>query len=202
MPGPQSETLPSDTQLWLIRHGETEWSASGRHTGRTDVDLTERGVAQAEALRGMLVGIEPALVLVSPRLRAQRTAKLAGFPDAQIRPDLAEWDYGDYEGLTTSQIERSDPGWTIWTGRVPGGESVHRVTVRADAVLAEAVASLATGPVLLFGHGHINRALAARWIRRPLTSGGDFALGTAAPCLLGVEHSQPVVVRWNLPNPA
>ncbi len=202
MPGQPRATLPDSTQLWLIRHGETEWSAAGRHTGRTDVDLTERGVAQAKALRGMLTGVEPVLVLVSPRLRARRTAELAGFSDAQVRPGLAEWDYGHYEGLTTPEIERTDPGWTIWTGRVPGGESIEQVTERADAVLAEARESLADGPVLLFGHGHINRALAARWIRQPLVSGGDFALGTAAPCLLGVEHSQPVVVRWNLPNPA
>jgi len=192
----------TDTALWLIRHGETEWSAAGRHTGRTDLDLTEQGVAEAMALRDMLVGIVPALALVSPRIRARRTAELAGFPDAVVCPDLAEWDYGDYEGLTSKQIGEISPGWTIFRGDVPGGERSAQVQERADRVLAQAREALPRGPVLLFGHGHINRVLAARWIEEPVMSGEHLALGTAAPCLLGMQHSQPVIVRWNLPNPA
>ena len=192
----------TDTALWLIRHGETEWSAAGRHTGRTDLDLTDQGVAEAMTLRDMLAGVVPALALVSPRIRARRTAELAGFPDAVVSPDLAEWDYGDYEGLTSKQIQEISPGWTIFRGEVPGGETAEHVQERADRVLDQARAALPNGPVLLFGHGHINRVLAARWIEEPVMSGEHLALGTAAPCLLGMQHSQPVIVRWNLPNPA
>jgi broad specificity phosphatase PhoE len=192
----------TDTALWLIRHGETEWSASGRHTGRTDLDLTEQGVAEALALGEMLAGIAPALTLVSPRTRARRTAELAGFPDAAVCPDLAEWDYGDYEGMTSKQIREISPNWTIFRGDVPGGETATQVQERADRVLDQARAALPSGPVLLFGHGHINRVLAARWIDEPVMSGEHLALGTAAPCLLGMQHFQPVIVHWNLPNPA
>jgi len=192
----------TDTALWLIRHGETEWSASGRHTGRTDLDLTEQGVAEALALGEMLAGIAPALTLVSPRTRARRTAELAGFPDAAVCPDLAEWDYGDYEGMTSKQIREISPNWTIFRGDVPGGETATQVQERADRVLDQARAALPGGPVLLFGHGHINRVLAARWIDEPVMSGEHLALGTAAPCLLGMQHFQPVIVHWNLPNPA
>jgi broad specificity phosphatase PhoE len=192
----------TDTALWLIRHGETEWSAAGRHTGRTDLPLTDQGVAEALALRPMLAGITPALVLVSPRRRARHTAELAGFGAGEICPDLAEWDYGDYEGLTSKEINQRDPGWTIFRGAVPGGETAEQIAQRADRVLERARAALPHGPVLLFGHGHINRALAARWIEEPVQSGEHLALGTAAPCLLGMQHAQPVIVRWNLPNPA
>ncbi len=194
--------LPTDAQVWLIRHGETEWSANGRHTGRTDLDLTEHGVEQAEALRPLLATLCPALVLASPRRRSQRTAALTGLVVDAVDPDLAEWDYGDYEGLTTAQIREREPGWTIWTGSVPGGETATEISVRLDRLLARVSAAVAQGPVVLFGHGHINRALTARWLGLPVRDGGMFALGTAAPCLLGVEHSRPVVVRWNLTNPA
>jgi probable phosphoglycerate mutase len=198
--GPQ---LPEDAQLWLIRHGETAWSASGRHTGRTDVALTAAGVEQAEALRPLLADVRPVLVLTSPRTRARHTAELAGFPGATPCPDLAEWDYGDYEGLTSAEIrERADPDWTIFRGVVPHGENAESVGARADRVLAQARTALPDGPVLLFGHGHLNRVLAARWLGQPVRAGEGFALGTAAPCLLGVQHSRAVIVRWNLPNPA
>jgi broad specificity phosphatase PhoE len=198
-PGPE---LPADAQLWLIRHGETEWSKSGQHTGRTDIPLTEHGVEQAEALRPLLADLKPALVLCSPRQRSQRTADLAGIRVDAVDHDLAEWDYGEYEGLTSAQIRRDNPNWTIWTGDPPGGETSIQVGVRADRVLARVRPALADGPVLLFGHGHINRVLGARWIDQPVSGGGSFALGTAAPCLLGVEHSRAVIVRWNVSNPA
>ena len=201
-PSPSAPPLPAGAAVWLIRHGETEWSKSGQHTGRTDIELTEHGVEQALALRPLLSGLDPALVLASPRRRSQRTAELAGLQIDEVSPDMAEWDYGDYEGLTTPQIREHDPGWTIWFGFTPGGETADEVCARADRVLLQVVEALEDGPVVLFGHGHINRVLAARWLCMPPTGGSAFALGTAAPCLLGVEHSRPVVVRWNMTNPA
>jgi broad specificity phosphatase PhoE len=197
-----SGELPGNTQLWLIRHGETEWSKSGQHTGRTDIPLTEHGIVQAESLRPLLSDLKPALVLCSPRQRSQRTAELAGVHVDDIDDDLAEWDYGDFEGLTSEQICLDHPGWTIWTGDPPNGETAEQVGRRADRVLARVRPALGDGPVLLFGHGHINRVLGARWIGQPVSGGGSFALGTAAPCLLGVEHSRAVIVRWNVSNPA
>lgn len=194
--------LTDSAQIWLIRHGETEWSKSGQHTGRTELDLTEHGVEQALALRPLLAAMNPALVLCSPRHRSQRTAELAGVRIDAIDDDLAEWDYGDYEGLTTPQIRQHDRQWTIWDDRVPGGETAAQVSARADRVIARAVDMVSMGPVLLFGHGHINRVIGARWLGLPARSGGMFALGTAAPCLLGAEHHRPVIVRWNITNPA
>ena len=195
-------TLPASTELWLIRHGETEWSKSGQHTGRTDIPLTEHGIQQAEALRPLLAEIRPALVLCSPRQRSRKTAELAGVHVDAIDDDLSEWDYGRYEGLTSDQIQAQDPDWTIWTGVTPDGETQAQIGVRADRVLARINPVLGEGPVLLFGHGHINRVLAARWLGLPVEGGGSFSLGTAAPCLLGVEHSRAVIVRWNITNPA
>lgn len=189
-------------EVWLIRHGETAWSKSGQHTSRTDLDLTTHGAQQAEALRPLLSGLAPALVMCSPRHRSRRTARLAGVDVDNVDPDLSEWDYGDYEGLTTAQIRVGDPDWTIWADRVPGGENAAAVTARADRVIARAAGAVAEGPVLLFGHGHINRVIAARWLGLPAGAGGMFALGTAAPCLLGAEHHRPVIVRWNMTNPA
>ena len=201
-PAASPAPLPASTEVWLIRHGETEWSKSGQHTGRTDIPLTEHGVAQAEALRPLLVDLRPALVLCSPRQRSRRTAELAGVHVDAIDEDLAEWDYGTYEGLTSAQIRSDNPGWTIWTGDPPGGETAAQVGARGDRVLARIRPVLGDGPVLLFGHGHINRVLGARWIDLPVSGGGSFSLGTAAPCLLGVEHSRAVIVRWNVTNPA
>ena len=194
--------LTDRAEIWLIRHGETEWSKTGQHTGRTELDLTEHGVEQAEALRPMLANLAPSLVLCSPRRRSQRTAELAGVRVDEIDDDLAEWDYGDYEGLTTVQIRQHDRHWTIWEDRVPGGESAAQVSIRADRVIARAMDAVAQGPVVLFGHGHINRVIGARWLGLPARSGGMFALGTAAPCVLGAEHHRPVIVRWNITNPA
>ncbi|MDP9093914.1 MAG: histidine phosphatase family protein [Actinomycetota bacterium] len=188
-------------ELWLIRHGETEWSRSGRHTGRTDVSLTAAGEAQAAALTPLFAGLHPALVLCSPRERAQATARLAGLAITSIDEDLAEWDYGDYEGRTTAEIREQVPGWTLWTDGVPNGETADQVSARADRVLLRAASKLSAGPVILIAHGHICRVIGARWIGLPATGGARLALGTAAPSVLGSQHGIPVIDRWNIPNP-
>jgi broad specificity phosphatase PhoE len=182
----------------LIRHGETEWSAAGRHTGRTDVPLTDEGRRQAEALGVCLKGWRFALVLSSPRRRAVDTCRLAGLGEmAQVWDDLMEWDYGDYEGRTTLEIRSERPGWTLWSHGVPGGESVEQVGARADGVLAEA--RQAGGDVALFSHGHLLRVLAARWIDLPADRGRNLALATATVSVLGYERETPVIVLWNRP---
>ena len=187
-----------ERQVWLVRHGETEWSRDGRHTGSTDIPLTEVGRAQAEALGRRLAGHRFALVLTSPRSRATETARLAGFGDvANADPDLAEWDYGALEGRRTVEIVKEYPGWAIWTGPWPGGESVDQVTARADRVLARCAAGPVDGDVLLFGHGHMLRVLAARWLLLPGTSGGLFGLSTATVSVLGWERERPIIESWN-----
>ncbi|MCY7417716.1 MAG: histidine phosphatase family protein [Chloroflexi bacterium] len=187
--------MTSPTELWLVRHGETAWSRDGRHTSTTDLPLTPGGDALARDLAERLTGHRFDLVLTSPRLRARRTAELAGFPDAIVALDLAEWDYGAYEGLTTPQIQQSVPDWTVWTHGGPGGESPAEVTLRLDRVI-ERVRD--TGDrVLCFSHGHALRALAARWMGQPITLGRSFALDTATVSLLGYDRATPVVVRWN-----
>jgi broad specificity phosphatase PhoE len=197
-----SRAVPDGSRLWLVRHGETEWSASHRHTGRADLPLTERGEQQARALRDLLAGVEPIFVLSSPRRRALRTAELAEVRIDAVDPDLAEWDYGDYEGLTSAQIRERDPDWAIWTGSTPGGESAERVQERADRALARIEPHLGRGPVMVFGHGHMNRVLAVRWLGLDVPAGGMFSLDTAAPCLLGAEHGRPAITHWNITNPA
>jgi broad specificity phosphatase PhoE len=194
--------LTSDTQLWIVRHGETEWSVSGQHTGVTDIPLTPNGEKQAAALRSVLAGVDPVLVLSSPRRRALHTAELAGIHVDEITDDLAEWNYGDYEGLTSKTIHEQVPGWTVWTHGCPGGESTSDVRARADRVLTRVATHLAEGPVILFGHGHFSRALGARWIGMPIVGGANLLLGTAAPSLLGADHSAPAIVHWNMTNPA
>lgn len=197
VPGPVADS----TALWLIRHGETEWSRSGRHTSRTDLPLTARGEKQAVALRALLGGLRPALVLCSPRHRAVHTAELAGLAVDALDDDLTEWDYGDYEGLTTAQIRERVPGWSLWTHPMPRGETAAQVSARADRVLRRTLPYLDDGPVLLIAHGHISRVIGARWIGLPAVDGQRLALGTAAPSVLGGEHGAPVVQRWNMPNP-
>ena len=194
--------LPDDAELWLVRHGETEWSRAGRHTGRTDLPLTPAGADEARGLRTALADVRPALVLCSPLLRARETARLAGYEDIVIDADLAEWDYGDYEGRTSAEIRERQPGWTLWTDGVPNGERIEQVSARADRVLGRARAALADGPVMLVAHGHISRVIGARWIGLAARAGANLALGTAAPSLLGVQYDAPVIVHWNLPNPA
>jgi broad specificity phosphatase PhoE len=188
--------------LWLIRHGQTEWSQNGRHTGRTDIPLTAHGEDEARALAPLVASLNPALVLCSPRARARATAELAGLHIDAIDGDLAEWDYGDYEGLTSAQIHETVPDWTIFTHGAPGGEQAADVAVRADRVLARAAEALPRGPVVLVAHGHMSRVLGVRWIGLPVQSGANFLLSEAAPCVLGAEKGVPVINRWNQPNPA
>lgn len=186
--------MPSG-ELWVVRHGETEWSRDGRHTSHTEVELTPDGEEAARALAGKLAGVEFDLVLSSPRLRARRTAELAGFPDARVEPDLTEWDYGDYEGITTPEIHERVADWTIWTGTCPGGETAEQVASRVDRVVQEVRAD--GGRVLVFSHGHASRALAARWLGLPVQDGRLFLLGTATVSVLGYERDVPAVARWN-----
>lgn len=181
--------------LYLVRHGATDWSVSGRHTSTTDLPLLPAGEETAKELAPRLAGIDFAAVLTSPRLRARRTAELAGFPDAVVDEDLAEWDYGAYEGATTAEIRRSDPSWTIWDGATPGGETPDQVAARLDRVVA--AARTRAGDTLVFSHGHCLRALTARWLERPVEEGRLFALGTATLSVLGDDRGQPVVERWN-----
>jgi broad specificity phosphatase PhoE len=181
---------------WLVRHGETEWARIGRHTGRTDVPLTDVGKRQALAVRDKLAGHRFALVLASPRSRALETARLAGFGDVvQVDSDLAEWDYGEYEGLTSPQIREKVADWTIWKYGAPGGETPAQVAERCDRVIARV--RRAGGDALLFGHGHLLRALTARWLDLPASDGRHFALATATVSVLGWERETPVVERWN-----
>ena len=182
-------------ELWLVRHGETEWSRDGRHTSTTDLDLTEIGVEVARTLRERLADTSFDLVLTSPRSRARRTAELAGFPDAEVDEDLVEWDYGDYEGISTPEIRETVPSWTVWTHPTPGGETAEQVTVRLDRVLDKVHER--GGRVLVFGHGHSLRALTARWIEQPVEEGRFFKLDTATVSALGYERDFPVVLRWN-----
>jgi broad specificity phosphatase PhoE len=184
-------------EIWLIRHGETEWSRSGAHTGRTDIPLTAAGRERAAAIGRYLAGRRFALVLVSPLERARETCRLAGYGDAaQVEPNLREWDYGDYEGRTTAEIRQTTPGWLLWNDVVPGGETVEQVGARADATIARALA--ADGDVALFAHGHVLRILAARWIGLSPDAGRLLALDTASLSRLGYEHETQVVTRWNL----
>ncbi|WP_052710739.1 histidine phosphatase family protein [Pseudofrankia sp. DC12] len=219
-------------RIVLIRHGETEWSRSGRHTGRTDIPLTPDGERRAAALLPALRGFRFALVATSPRTRAISTADLAGLiaapmgggwaghvggraghgqdgvdgvrpPTADVAarevwPDLAEWDYGDLEGLTTPRIRESQPGWTIWTGRVPGGETAAAIAARADAVLARALPLLRDGDVALVGHGHMSRVLVARWLGMDAARGASFLVEPASLTILGHERETRVLGSLNL----
>ncbi|WP_375500825.1 histidine phosphatase family protein [uncultured Jatrophihabitans sp.] len=190
------------TEVWLVRHGETEWSISGQHTGATDIPLTADGERQAAALRELLTTVRPAFVLSSPLSRAVDTARLAGITVDETTADLGEWDYGDYEGIASREIHKTRPGWTVFADGCPNGESVEDVQQRADRVLQRISGHLADGPVMLFGHGHFSRVLGARWIGLPAAGGASLLLGTAAPSVLGAEHGKPALVRWNMPNPA
>jgi probable phosphoglycerate mutase len=184
-------------ELWLIRHGETEWSRSGAHTGRTDLPLTEQGRRNAEAVGRLLKGRPFALVLVSPLRRAVETCRLAGYGAvAQIEPRLQEWDYGDYEGRTTTDIQKEIPGWSQWSSPIPNGESIDQVAARARGVIERAVA--AGGDVALFAHAHILRILTACWLGLPPADGRLFALDTASLSTLGYERETRVISRWNL----
>jgi len=183
-------------KLWLVRHAETEWSVDLRHTGHTDIPLTEAGREHARALRGALAKTEFALALCSPLSRARDTADLAGFESRyELRDALKEFDYGAYEGITTDEIRLSRPGWSVWRDGSLDGESPDDVGARVDTIIDEARA--ADGDVVCFAHGHVLRALAARWVDQPASFGGRLALSTGAVCVLGYERDVPVLWRWN-----
>jgi broad specificity phosphatase PhoE len=185
------------SNLWLIRHGETEWSRSGAHTGRTDIPLTVAGEAQAGAIGSYLHGKQFALVLASPLQRARETCRLAGYSSvAQTEPNLMEWDYGSYEGHTSQEIRKEVPGWNIWTDGPRGGETVEQVGARANLVIDRACG--AGGDVALFAHGHILRILTACWLGLPPAGGRLFAFDTACLSVLGYEREIRVIQRWNL----
>jgi probable phosphoglycerate mutase len=187
----------ADVELWLARHGETEWSRSGQHTGTTDIPLTDRGRDAARALGEKLRGETFDLVLTSPLARARDTAALAGFGDgAVITPDLAEWNYGEYEGLTTEAIREQAPGWTVFADGCPGGETVAQVGARVDRVI-ETVRGLEGGRAIAFSHGHLLRVLGARWVGLGAPDGRRFFLETATVSILGYDRETAVIQQWN-----
>jgi probable phosphoglycerate mutase len=185
-------------EVFLIRHGETQWSLSGQHTGVTDIPLTENGRRAAKELEPLLSGKSFSLVLASPLQRARQTCELAGLGDrVKVDPDLTEWNYGEYEGLTPEQIHRRAPGWMIFAEGCPGGESPDEVGARVDRLIGKVRA--VAGRVALFGHGHVFRVFAARWIGLPATDGGHFLLDTSTLNVLGYYRGIPAVKIWNAP---
>ncbi|MGW7685284.1 histidine phosphatase family protein [Kribbella sp. NPDC054772] len=188
-------TQEREDRVFLVRHGETEWSKSGRHTSVTDLPLTPEGERVAASLRDRLAAESFDLVLTSPRQRARRTAELAGFPDAQVDDDLVEWNYGDYEGVTTAEIRETVPGWTVWDDPVPHGETPAEISTRLDRVTARLAA--VPGDALVFGHSHALRALTARWLELDVTQGRHFVLNTATISVLGWERGSPAILHWN-----
>ena len=187
------------TELYLVRHGETEWSRDGRHTSVTDLPLTEIGEQQARRLYGHLQPQDFQLILSSPRRRARETAELAGFVgvyEPQLTEDLVEWNYGDYEGKTSAEINESEPGWTIWTHPVPNGETAAQVADRLDRVVTR-VRESGVARAICFGHGHALRSLTMRWLGFDLSLGGHFPLDTSTVSVLGEEKGLPSLERWN-----
>lgn len=183
-------------QLVLVRHGQTEWSRDKRHTGRTDIPLTPEGVREAQRVRAELERREFTRVLSSPLSRALETARLAGLGDrVETRDELLEWDYGEYDGITTAEIHETRPGWVLWREGCPGGESPEDVGARADELLAEL--SQTDGDVAVFGHGHMLRVLTARWVELPASQGSRFVLETATISVLGWEHDWHSIRTWN-----
>ncbi|MFI7526133.1 acid phosphatase [Nocardia salmonicida] len=189
-----------DARLVLLRHGETEWSSRRQHTSFTDLPLTEQGEAQAVAA-GLVVkslDLRDPLCFTSPRLRARRTAELAGLSPIQVDEDLVEWNYGEYEGITTAKIRETVPGWTVWTAPVPGGETAEQVGERADRVLARVEPELPRRDVVLVGHGHFSRVLIARWAEFAVREGRRFAMSTGAVSVLGFDHDARSIWGHNL----
>ena len=184
--------------VFVVRHGQTQWSRDGRHTGRTDIDLTDVGEKQAEALVPWTSRLGVDLVLCSPRVRAQRTAQLAGLDPYEVTDDLQEWDYGDFEGRTTADIHRELPAWSIWDGPWRGGETAADVTARADRLIGR-VRGAGLGRVALVGHGHFSRVIAARWVGADVTVGRWLELDTATWSQLGWDRGTPVLSHWNVP---
>jgi probable phosphoglycerate mutase len=189
----------STTDVWLVRHGETEWSKSGRHTGRTDLPLTPEGERSAVELRPSLEGVSFDLVLCSPRQRALRTAELVGLTDEEVVDDLAEWDYGQYEGRTRAEIHESHPDWSVWTHGCPGGESPEQVARRVDRVIERC--REVDGRVLLVAHGHVLRALSARWLDQPIVLGANLELATTRVSILSHDRGTPTLDLWNARQP-
>ncbi|TDD69131.1 histidine phosphatase family protein [Jiangella aurantiaca] len=185
-------------EIWLVRHGQTEWSRDGKHTSSTDLPLTPEGERAARSLAAKLDGGSFGLVLSSPLQRARTTAVLAGFPDPEIDDDLREWDYGDYEGITTPEIRETDPDWSLWTDGSPGGESPKDVETRVDRVIAR-LRAFDGERALVFAHGHILRVVGARWVGLPAADGGRLRLDTATVSILGWERETPAIDRWNAP---
>jgi probable phosphoglycerate mutase len=201
---PSGTTGPGRPVVWLARHGETEWSRTLRHTGRTDLTLTPEGEREARALRAPLAAVDFDRVLCSPLSRARATCDLAGLGDrAELRDDLLEWDYGDYEGMTSADIHADRPGWLLWRDGCPGGESPADVGARADRIIAELLGMEEGMPggttVAVFAHGHVLRVVCARWLDLPPADGRLFGLGTATLSRLGWEHDYRVIQRWNAP---
>ncbi|MGH9223299.1 MAG: histidine phosphatase family protein [Acidimicrobiales bacterium] len=192
--------MADERNVHLVRHGETEWTLSGQHTGaRTDIPLTERGRDQARELCAGLAAEEFALVLSSPLSRALDTCRLAGLgDDVQTTEDLLEWDYGEYDGRTTADIRRERPRWSLWTDGAPGGEAAAEVGIRVDRIVKEA--REAEGNVVLFGHGHSLRVLTARWLGLPASEGRLFALDPGTTSVISFERENPVIRRWNDPS--
>jgi len=192
-------------RIYVLRHGQTEWSRDGRHTGRTDIPLTQQGEDQARTVGRLLDvlrgdGAPPLTVWCSPRRRARETAELAGLEPDAVREDLAEWDYGDYEGRTTPDIRREVPGWTVWTHALPGGETASEVAARVDCVLADARRELAHHDLILVGHGHSGRVLIARYLGFAPASGIGFAFDPASVTVLGHERGVPRIDLLNAPG--
>ena len=183
-------------EIYLVRHGETEWSRSGQHTGRTDLPLTQAGIEEARRIGKVLAHLEFERVLSSPLARARSTCELAGFAGAlQLEPDLVEWDYGAYEGLTSAQIHASNPGWMIFSHGAPDGESPDEIAARVDRVIAKLRAC--EGRIALFAHGHVLRVLTARWIGLSASHGRHFLLDTATLSILGYYRDTPAIQCWN-----
>lgn len=191
--------MSEGTQLWLIRHGETEWSLSGQHTSRTDIALTDHGRKRAEELRDYLKGMAFKAVFVSPMQRAQETCRIAGFGgQAVVDDNLKEWDYGVYEGKTTEEIRAQIPGWSVWKDPIVDGETAEQVGARADRVISRSLAASGEGDkVALFAHAHILRIVAARWLELAAKEGSLFALGTGSVSVLGWERETRVISSWN-----
>jgi len=189
-------------ELWLLRHGATEWALNGRHTGSTDIPLVPQGEAEARALAPLLAQQTFDAVYCSPLQRARRTCELAGLGgQAQLEPDLREWDYGRYEGITTAEIRQSVPGWTVFSHPCPDGESLTQVQARCDALIARLVQQHPGGRVALFAHGHILRSLAGCWLGLGVAGGALLVLGTGSFSVLGSEREQQALLRWNAPVP-
>jgi len=192
----EQPSTDTSQRIVVVRHGETEWSREKRHTGRSDIPLTQEGREQAVALGARLAGLEFATVLVSPLRRARETCELAGFGDrAEVDPDLIEWDYGEYEGLTRAEIQEERPGWTLFRDGVIGGETIHDVAIRAQRVITRVQA--VDGDLLLFGHGHQLRILTALWLEYPAVAAQHLQLATASPSTIGYEHDWTALLSWN-----